>query len=197
MSKQNVSVPMTLWLLAVWVIVFQSLSWVTIISGLLLALAVQLVFPMPGSHGIWHVRILYLTTLILKFVWDLVRAGIEVSGIVLSNRDHPDGIVECRLKTSSPVYLTILAAICSMVPGTVVLRVDPTERTMYLHCLNLPGQGGADGVRKAVAAQEKLVLLALATNRAVVDAGYGRYLPLVARKVTPPVEAQQEEEVTS
>lgn len=183
MNRLHVSIAMTLWLMAVWVAVFSSVSWLVLLSGFLLALLVQVVLPMPNSPGIWHFRLLYAITLVLRFVWDLVRAGVQVAGLVLSNGSHEDGIVECRLRSGNPVYMTIVAAMCSMIPGTVVLKVDPASKTMYLHCLDLPGQGGLAGVRDATEKQEKRVLLAFATNRAVVEAGYGKYLPLAQRRL--------------
>lgn len=183
MNRLHVSMAMTLWLMAVWIAIFSSVSWLILLSGFLLALLVQVVFPMPNSRGIWHFRPLYATTLVLRFVWDLVKAGTQVAGLVLSNGTHQDGIVECRLRSGNPVYMTIVAAMCSMIPGTVVLKVDPASKTMYLHCLDLPGQGGAAGVRDATERQEKRVLLAFATNRAVVEAGYGKYLPVAQRRL--------------
>ena len=181
--RHRVSFAMTLWLTLVWLTVFSSIAPLTILSGILLAVAVQLALPMPRTSDVWHLRPGYLTALILRFMWDLVLAGLQVSGLVLSGRKHKDGIVECALQSDSPVYATIVAAMSSMVPGTVVLEVEPQKRGMYLHCLDLAKQGWAPGGRRTVAEQEKRVLLAFATDRAVVEAGYGRYLPIASRRL--------------
>lgn len=177
----KVSPAMTLWLVIVWTVMFQQISWLVVLSGILFAVAIQLVFPMPSHLHLWHVRIGYAIVLVARFVWDLVIAGIQVSKLVLTGNTHPDGIVECRTRSGNPVYLTVVAAMCSMIPGTVVVKVDPAKKLMYLHALNLPAQGGAEGVRSSVANQEKRVLLAMATNAAVTAAGYGKYLPLSRR----------------
>ena len=138
---------------------------------------------MPKTADVWHLRFGYLTALILRFMWDLVAAGLQVSGLVLSGRKHEDGIVECNLASDNPVYATIVAAMSSMVPGTVVLEVEPQKKVMYLHCLDLAKQGWAKGVRHTVAEQEKRVLLAFGTDRAVVEAGYGKFLPIASRRL--------------
>lgn len=175
MSKRSlssrVSLSMTAWLLLVWVAVFSSLAPLTLLSGLVLALAVQLILPMPSHRGVWHLRIWPTVVLVTRFIWDLVVAGVQVSWLVISGRDHPDGIVECRMRSNNPIYATIVAAMTSMIPGTIVIQIDLTKQVMYLHCLNLPIQGGADGIRQATAAQEERVLLAFGTDQAVADAG--------------------------
>ncbi len=175
---RRVSIAMTLWLVAIWVVVFSQISWIVVLSGVLFAVVIQLVLPMPTHRNLWHFRVGFLIILVTRFVWDLVHAGVQVSGLVLSGKPHEDGIVECQTRSGNPVYMTIVAAMCSMIPGTVVLKVDPGKRAMYLHALNLPAQGGVEGVRSSVASQEKRVLLAVATTPAVVDAGYGNSLPL-------------------
>lgn len=179
-AGRRVSVAMTVWLVIVWTFMYPAFSWLVLISGVIFAVLIQLIFPMPSHRNMWHFRIAFVVPLVLRFVWDLVRAGVQVSGVVLSGRPHEDGIVECRTRSSNPVYMTIVAAMCSMIPGTIVLKVQ--KNVMYLHALNLPGQGGPEGVRESVAGQEKRVLLAMATDAAVVDAGYGNYLSSFARK---------------
>ena len=190
--SHRVSFAMTLWLTLVWLTVFSSIAPVTILSGVLIAVLVQLVLPMPRTSDIWHLRAGYLTVLVLRFMWNLVLAGLQVSGLVLSGKKHEDGIVECNLASDNPVYATIVAAMSSMVPGTVVLEVEHQKKVMYLHCLDLPKQGWAAGVRKTVAQQEKRVLLAFGTDRAVVEAGYGKYLPLASRRLGEREEGEQE-----
>lgn len=189
----HASVSMTLWLIAVWVAVFASASPVVLITGLIVALSVQLVFPMPNTPGTWRVRPVFLVVLVVRFVWDLVVAGLQVSGLVLSNRPHKDAIVECATDTDNPIYLTVVAAMCSMVPGTVVLEVDPKGKRMFLHALDISAQGGATGVRDAVAGQEKRVLLALASTSAVVQAGLGRFLQVSSRTKRTPAEKKHAE----
>lgn len=177
-----VSFGMTVWLTLVWMAAFASIRPITILSGILVALLVQAVLPMPLHKDVWHLRFGYLFVLVIRFAWDLVSAGTQVASLVLSGKHHKDGIVECQLKSKNPVYATIVAAMSSMVPGTVVLEVKPKQKVMYLHCLDLPKQGGAAGVRATVAEQEKRILLAFATDKAVIKAGYGNYLPISSRR---------------
>lgn len=161
----------TVALVAAWMAVFAELSWVTFIGGVLVALLVQILFPLPHQRGTWRIRPVRLAFLTLRFAWDLIQAGIHVGLLVLFPRPHQNAIVRCETRTSNPVYLTILAAMVSLVPGTIVVEVDRKRRLMYLHCLDIAGQGGIDGIRRATSAQEARILWAVAPKAVLVQSG--------------------------
>ncbi len=162
---------MTLWLTLIWVAVFGSISPVVVVSGILLALAVQALFPLPSQKGLWHLRPWYFLILLFRFIWDLIRAGLQVSAVVLWRGAHDDGIIRCDLRSGNPVYMTIVAAMTSMIPGTIVVEANKHEKALYLHCLDIEHQGGVEGVREATWAQEARVLRAVAPTKVLKEAG--------------------------
>lgn len=169
--RARISLPMTLWLTAVWVAVFSSLELLIILSGVLIALVVQLAFPLPTNKHLWHFRLFPFLSLAAHFLWDLVHAGVEVAWVVLTGHDHDDGIVRCEVRSNNPVYMTIVAAMTSMIPGTIVIEASRKESALYLHVLNLEVQGGIEGVRRAVRAQEARVLTAFAPTPVLKETG--------------------------
>lgn len=169
--KRHVSVSMTVWLLAVWIAVFRSVEPAVVTGGLLVAIVVQLIFPLPVNKDLWRVRVGPFLYLALRFNWDLISAGVKVSWVVLTGKDHDDGIVKCEVRSDNPVYMTIIAAMTSMVPGTIVVEASRQDRALYLHVLDLEAQGGIEGVKQAVLAQEKRVLIALAPRKVLVETG--------------------------
>ncbi len=169
--RRHASISMTIWLLLIWLAVFRSLDWLTVLGGLLVVVLVQLIFPLPSMPGLWHLRPFAFLHLLGRFIWDLVWAGAQVSWIVVSGRHHDDGIVKCSVRSSNPVYITIVAAMTSMVPGTIVIQASREEHALYLHVLDLPAHGGIEGVRQEVLNQERLVLLAFAPNSVLEETG--------------------------
>lgn len=161
----------TVALVIAWMAVFGHLSWVTFLGGLLVSILVQVLFPLPHQRGTWRIRPLRFLYLVVRFIWDLIAAGIHVGILVLFPRPHENAILRCETRTSNPVYLTILAAMVSLVPGTIVVEVDRKRRRMYLHCLDVAGQGGIDGIKRATAAQEERILWAVAPREVLVEAG--------------------------
>lgn len=165
------SIGMTLWLLLIWVAVFASISPKIILSGVLVAAVVQLLFPMPKQKDLWHFRPIWAFYLLLHFMFDLARAGLQVARVVVTDRTHDDGIVRCDLRTGNQVYITIVAAMTSMIPGTIVVEASQQDKAIWLHCLDLEAQGGVQGIRDATWNQEKRVLLAFAPNKVLRKVG--------------------------
>ena len=169
--KSRVSVAMTLWLLLVWIAVFSSVQPLVLLSGVVLGVLIQIIFPLPLQRRLWHVRIGAFLILALRFVWDLIVAGAQVSWLVVTGKQHEDGIVRCPTLSGNPVYMTILAAMSSMIPGTIVVKVEPFEKVMYLHVLDLKAHGGVQGVKKEVEDQEKRILLGLTPDDVLRETG--------------------------
>lgn len=167
----RVSLAMIFWLTLIWIAVFASVSWLTVLSGILVAVLVQLVFPMPSQKGLWHIRPFAFLYLLVHFIFDLVKAGLQVTRVVLTTRQHDDGIVRCDLRSGNAVYMTIVAAMTSMIPGTIVVETDQREKALYLHCLDLEAQGGVQGIKDMTWAQEKRVLYAFAPNKVLEETG--------------------------
>lgn len=158
----RVSVAMTLWLAVVWVLVFGSAEPMILVSGILLALLVQWIFPLPHITHTWRVRPLAFIVLVARFLWDLLVAGVQVSWVVLRGRCENNGRVQVVLRSGDPVHMTIVSAMTSLVPGSVVLDVDVPERRLDLHILDLDAHGGKEGVIASVHAQEQRLLAAIA-----------------------------------
>lgn len=157
-----VSWRLTLWLLVVWVMVFGALDPLTILGGVLVAVGVQWAFPLPRVLGRWQIHPGALVVMILRFVFDLVRAGLEVSWVVVSGRRVDNAILRVDLRSADPVHLTVVSAMTSLVPGSIVVRVDRLVGRIYVHVLDVEGQGGIEAARRTVLDQEERILRALA-----------------------------------
>ncbi len=161
----------TLWLLGVWLALFGSVTWVSVIGGLAVALVIQWLFPLPHQSGTWRIRPLSLIFLVVKFLWDLLRAGLHVAALVLFPKPREDMIIACEIRSNNPVYLAILVAMTSLIPGTIVMQIDRKERRIYLHVLDAKFQGGTSGVRAATLAQEARILRATASKTVLQETG--------------------------
>lgn len=163
--RSPISLVFTFWLVFVWVAVFGSFTPLSVLGAIIVSLAVQWVLPLPRRPRYFWFRPLQVLYLIGYFLWDLLRAGVHVSLLVLFPRPRVDAIIRCPVKSDVPEYLTILAAMTSMIPGTIVVRIDRRRHFMYLHSLDIEKQGGVEGVRAATAAQEERILRAVAPQR--------------------------------
>ena len=158
----RISLTLTVWLTLVWVLVFASLDRMVIASGILVALLVQWVFPLPHITHTWRIRPVMLLLVVVRFLWDLLVAGVQVSWLVVRGCTPQNGRVQVILRSGDPVHMTIMAGMTSLVPGSVVTGVDVADRVLDLHILDIDAQGGEAGVVASVLAQEKRLLAAIA-----------------------------------
>jgi multicomponent K+:H+ antiporter subunit E len=126
-------------LLAMWVLLNQSVAPGTIILGVMLALgavwAVTALDP-PRTRLRRPGAALKLALVVLA---EIVRSNNAVAWIILGNpkRNHRSGFVRIPLDTRNPYCLALLACIITATPGTIWVEYDSADHTMLLHVLDL------------------------------------------------------------
>ena len=136
-------------LTGVWVLLWDEISLFLVLTGLLLALLVSLVFPLPpiDLHG--RFRPLQGLKLVARLLADAYRASLDVVRLAFRfGRVPRSSIVRVQLRSRSDLYLTVTAEQVSLVPGTIVLEAHRASSTLYLHVL-----GATDDAAIAAAVQ--------------------------------------------
>ncbi len=136
----NLPVVLVVILLAMWLLLNQTVSAGHIALGA--ALAVVLAWVCAGLRPLRpHVRRLHLGAALLATVLvDIVRSNVSVARIVLGlvgQRQVRSGFVQIPLDLRDPHGLAVLAAIITSTPGTVWVDVDADSSTLTLHVLDL------------------------------------------------------------
>lgn len=150
-----------LWLTLVWVALWRDLSVANVLAGLVVALAVSLVFPLPrlkvgGRLHPWH-----LFLLLARFLRDAVVASFQVAWLTLQFWRRPrSAVIGVRLRSDSDLVLTLVAELSTLVPGTLAVEARRHTHTVYLHVLDL-GDDTVEDFRERALAQEDRVLEAL------------------------------------
>ena len=139
--------PLIAWLVLVWMLLWGTFSWANLLSGLVVALVLLALLPLPHVVGGARVRPLPLLVFLGHFVTELVVSGAEVAWQAL----RPGGvrntaIVQVQLRVDSDLLLTMVAEATSLVPGSLVLDLDREQRVITLHLL--PARDLADVERK-------------------------------------------------
>ncbi|WP_258725565.1 Na+/H+ antiporter subunit E [Cellulomonas sp. NS3] len=162
----------TLWLTAVWVLLWGDLSVANVLVGLLLGYLVTHGLRMTPIDFHGRLRPLGLAHLVGRFLLDLVRASFEVSMVALRPRHVPRGaVIGVQLRSHSDLYLTMTAELCSLVPGSLVVEAHRVTGVLYLHVLDVEQSGGIEAARQVVLDQEARVLRAFASDEELAEAG--------------------------
>jgi len=161
-------------LTVVWVLLWDEVSLFLVLTGLLVALLVGVVFPLPpiGLHG--RFRPLQGLRLVARLLFDAFLASVDVVRLAFRFGAVPrSSIIRVPLRSRSDLYLTLTAEQVSLVPGTIVLEAHRSTSTLYLHVL-----GATDDATIAKAVQDTLNAEALALRAfgsaaevAALDAG--------------------------
>nr|WP_204332147.1 Na+/H+ antiporter subunit E [Geodermatophilus sabuli] len=131
-------VPLVVWLVLVWILLWGTWSWANVVSGLVVALAVLVFLPLPHVVGGIRVRPLALLAFVGQFVTDLVVSGAQVAWLALRpGGARQSAIVRVQLHADSDLLLTMVAEATSLVPGSLVLDLDREARVMTVHLLHV------------------------------------------------------------
>jgi multicomponent Na+:H+ antiporter subunit E len=129
-------VPLVVWLVVVWILLWGTWSWANLLSGLLVALTVLTLLPLPHVVGGTRLRPLPLLAFLGHFLADLVSSGAEVAWQTLRPGGvHSTAIIQVQLRADSDLLLTMVAEATSLVPGSLVLDLDREHRVMTCHVL--------------------------------------------------------------
>jgi multicomponent Na+:H+ antiporter subunit E len=149
------------WLTLVWLALWGSLAPLYVLGGVVVAVGICLVFPLPPIDLAARVRPVLLLALVVRFLADVVRASVQVSKVVLSRGHVRNAVVAVDLESSSDFVLTLVAAMLSLVPGSVVVEARRSTHTLYLHVLDVPDAEAVEAFRRSALALEQRVLAAL------------------------------------
>jgi multicomponent Na+:H+ antiporter subunit E len=156
--------PLLIWLVVVWILLWGTWSWANLLSGVTVALAVTLLLPLPPVVGGTRVRPLPLIRFVGHFLVDLVISGAQVAWRAIG----PGGvrqaaIVRVQLRADSDLLLTVVAETISLVPGSLVLDLDRQERLISIHLLHVADLADVERQKLGVLATEERIVRAFGT----------------------------------
>ena len=165
-------------LTVVWVLLWDQVSVFLLVTGLLLALLVGVVFPLPPIELHSRIRFVRLAKLGARLLLDLVRSSASV--VLLAFRPGPpprSAIIKVQLRSRNDLYLTQVAELTSLVPGSIVLEAHRATSTLYLHVLDTVAEDDLARARQDVLDAELRILRAFGTPEELEAAEQGRAAP--------------------
>lgn len=165
MTRIRARLPQLVWLTAVWVLLWGTFSLKSMVGGVLVAVLVIAVFPLPLVGERLPVRPIRLLRLIGYLAYDLVVSSVEVSWEILRYGPRTTaGIVAVPLQIDSALVVAAVADAVSLLPGTFVLQIERHRGVCYVHALGVRGPDDAQRVRRQVLALQRRVINALGSR---------------------------------
>ncbi|QUR66183.1 Na+/H+ antiporter subunit E [Mycobacterium spongiae] len=148
-------------LTAQWVLLWDLLSVATVLTGLLVALAITTLLPMPPVRVQGRVHPLSLLRLFVQVAWYLAASSIQVSWLaVRPGPPPPTAVLRVQMSLKSDLVMVYAASILTMIPGSIVLEIDQLRRVIYLHAIGVGSARSLDRFHRQVAEVERLLVAA-------------------------------------
>lgn len=157
--------PLALGLTLLWGALWQDLSPRTLVPGLVYALIVMTVFPMPRIPFSDRISPWWSLVFLARFLWDVVTASVHVAAVILTHgsRVH-SSVVAVPLRTDDDLITTLTGHALALVPGSIVIEVDRTGGTLYLHCLDATSEADVEQARASARRVEAGLIRAVGTR---------------------------------
>lgn len=164
--------PLLVWLVLVWNLLWGTWSWANLISGTVLALAVTVLLPLPPVVGGARIRPAALLVFLGTFLFDLVVSAAQVAWQTI----RPSGIrrsaiLSVQLRSDSDLLLTIVAEATALVPGSLVIDMDRERQTLAVHVLHVTDHDDVARRRASVLATEDRVVRAFGSAEEIAALG--------------------------
>jgi len=126
-------------LLAIWLVLNQSLAPAHLLVGAALGVGLGKVFGLlrpPELRLRNHHKLLILAALV---AFDIVRSNLAVAKIIILGRSRAttSGFVSIPLRLTDPYGLVVLACIITSTPGTIWVSYDAGNGILLIHVLDL------------------------------------------------------------
>ncbi len=127
-----------IWLVLVWLLLWGNISVANVLSGLVLALLITLLLPLPDVPVQGRLHPLSLAWLAANVLWWLLQSSVQVAWLAIRPGRPPlSAVLRTRLALKSDFVLALGVNIMNLTPGTIVLEVDQARRLLYVHVLDV------------------------------------------------------------
>src|SRR5690606_20742956 len=85
--------PMPVWLVVLWMLLWGSFSWLNLVTGILIALLITRVFYLPPVELSGRINLWWSVVFVGHFLFDVAKASVQVSWLAINPRKVPKSSV--------------------------------------------------------------------------------------------------------
>lgn len=149
------------WLTFVWVLLWGVVSWANVLAGLVLAIAIVTLLPLPRVAVEGRIHPLSVAMLVLRLIYDFAVSSFQVGWMAVRPGKPPLGaVVRVRVAIKSDMVLTLAIDYLNLVPGTMVVELDHQRRLLYVHVFDVSSERRVRAFYRQVAYTERMFVKA-------------------------------------
>lgn len=162
--------PLILVLIALWMLLWGTVSVLSVTSGIVIALVVTTALYLPPVQLSGRFNPFWFAVYLVRFVGELVAGSVSVAWQAFSPKGvRGSSIVAVQLVTRSDIVMTLTAISVTLIPGSFVIEVDRQKSVLYLHALNITDDDAVDALRRSVHSVERSLVRALGSPEDVLN----------------------------
>jgi multicomponent Na+:H+ antiporter subunit E len=147
-------------LLGIWLLLWGEVSVGNVVSGLLVAALLLVVFPRSSSTTGFVVRPVPTLRFLVFFAREMVESVVLLSREVLSRRSRfHTAVIAVPARGCSGSLLAVIANLLALTPGTMTVSIETDPPTLHVHVLIFRD---VETVRVKIERLNRLVVLAFA-----------------------------------
>lgn len=155
MSRKRISLrqelPLLVWLVVVWCALWQNFSPGNLLFGALIAVLVARLFYLPPVELGGRFNVLRAVPFALMFLVRVVAASFQVLFLAVAKGPNViSAVVAVPLRSHSDLLVTATGHVTALIPGSLVVEVDRSTSTLYIHGINVRHAEDAAQLRKDV-----------------------------------------------
>lgn len=156
--------PLRIILVVLWMMLWGEISWLSFLSGVLIAVVVPQLFYLPPVDLPGRLNPFYLIAFLAVFLIQVAVSSIQVAVLAFGPRVDRNAIVAVSLRTSSDFILTMTAIVTSLVPGSFIADIDRERTILYVHFIGKKDADAVERARRGVLATERRLVRALGSR---------------------------------
>lgn len=157
--------PLLVWLVVLWMLLWGQLTWLALLTGLVAAIFVTRVFRLPPVELSGRINLWYGLVFVVTFLGAVVRGSLIVAWQVLDFRRPPGAaIIAVPLRVDDDVIMAHTAVTASLIPGSLIVDVDRENRTLFLHTIGVRSDRDAEHQRRVVLGWEARITRAVGSK---------------------------------
>ncbi|HET7781597.1 MULTISPECIES: Na+/H+ antiporter subunit E [Micrococcaceae] len=169
MSRRRISLrqelPLLVWLVIVWGALWQDFSPGNLLFGALLAVAVARLFYLPPVELSGRFNILYAVPFALVFLAKVAAASAQLLYLAIAKGPKvTNAVVAVPLRSRQDLMVTATGHVISLIPGSLVVEVDRSTSTLYLHALNISSPQEVENLKNEVRSIEAGLIRIMGTK---------------------------------
>lgn len=155
MSRQRISLrqelPLLVWLVLVWGALWRDFSPGNLLFGALIAVLVARLFYLPPVELGGRFNVPRAVLFAVMFLAKVVAASFQVLYLAVAKGPKViSAVVAVPLRSHSDLLVTATGHVTALIPGSLVVEVDRSTSTLYIHGINVRNAGDAAQLRRDV-----------------------------------------------